>query len=285
VTQKLLALYGLKWNPFSADIPVEALWSFPRLEHFCWRVEGQVREGGFALITGDPGTGKSVALRILAHHLRKLGDLQVGVLTRPQSAMADFYREMGQLFGVALVPHNRWAGFKALRHRWTAHVEATRHRPVLLVDEAQEVAPQVLAELRILASTEFDSRSILTIVLCGDARLTQQFRREDLLPVASRIRVRLNLDYLTPKDLLEWLQHVLHQAGAPRLMTPELMTTLAEHAAGNLRVLATMGSELLALGAKREITQLDQKLYFEAFATQPRSRATAQPPVAIGVRG
>ena len=46
MTQKLLALYGLKWNPFSADVPVEALWSFPKLEHFCWRVEGQVREGG-----------------------------------------------------------------------------------------------------------------------------------------------------------------------------------------------------------------------------------------------
>lgn len=71
MTQKLLALYGLKWNPFSADIPVEALWSFPKLEHFCWRVEGQVREGGFALITGDPGTGESVALRILANHLRE----------------------------------------------------------------------------------------------------------------------------------------------------------------------------------------------------------------------
>ena len=40
----LLALYGLKWNPFSADVPSEALWRFPRLEHFCWRIENQVRE-------------------------------------------------------------------------------------------------------------------------------------------------------------------------------------------------------------------------------------------------
>jgi len=284
VTQKLLALYGLKWNPFSADVPVEALWRFPTLDHFCWRIEGQLREGGFALITGDPGTGKSVALRIVAHHLRDLPDAEVGVLTRPQSAMADFYREMGQLFGVALVPHNRWAGFKVLRHRWTTHVEATRHRPVLLVDEAQEVAPAVLAELRILASTEFDSRSILTIVLCGDSRLTQQFRREELLPIASRIRVRLNLDYLTPKDLLDWLHHALDQAGAPQLMTPELMTTLTEHAAGNLRVLATMGNDLLTLGAKREIATLDQKLYFEAFAPQPRPSTKAQASVATAGR-
>jgi len=272
---KLLSLYGLKWNPFSADVPVEALWSFPKLEHFCWRMENHVREGGFALISGDPGTGKSVALRTLAHHLEGLRDAQVGVLTRPQSAIADFYRELGQLFGVPLAPHNRWAGFKALRQKWLTHVEATRYRPVLLVDEAQEVPPAVLAELRILASADFDSRSILSVVLCGDARLTQQFRREELLPIASRIRTRLSLDYLSPQQLHEWLCHVLEQAGNPKLMTPELMTTLTEHAAGNLRVLATMGNELLALATRRELAQLDQKLYFEAFTpkAQPKPRA------------
>ena len=66
---RLLALYGLKWNPFSADIPVAALWTPPKLDHFRWRMEQQVRDGGFALSAGDPGTGKSVALRLLAHHL------------------------------------------------------------------------------------------------------------------------------------------------------------------------------------------------------------------------
>src|SRR6266705_1482561 len=159
--------------------------------------EYQVREGGFALITGDPGTGKSAALRLLAHHLATLPDVQVGVVVRPQSGLGDFYREIGGLFGVVLAPHNRWAGFKALREKWLAHVEATRYRPVLLIDEAQEMSHPVLAELRILASTDFDSRAILTVVLVGDGRLVQEFRREALLPIASRIRVRLNLDYLT----------------------------------------------------------------------------------------
>jgi general secretion pathway protein A len=272
MTHRLQALYGLKWNPFSPDVPVEALWRSQPTEHFCWRMESLVRDGGFALITGDPGTGKSVALRILAAHLGGLPDIQTGVLTRPQSGLGDFYREIGQLFGVALVPHNRWAGFKALRQTWLTHVEATHCRPVLLIDEAQEMPASVLAELRILTSTDFDSRCILTIVLCGDGRLTQQFRHEDLLPIASRIRTRLLLDYLSPKELLEWLHHVLAHAGQPHLITSEVMTTLAEHAAGNLRVLANLANELLVVAARREISQIDQKLYFEVFATQTRPK-------------
>jgi type II secretory pathway predicted ATPase ExeA len=282
VTHKLLALYGLKWNPFTADVPVEALWTPPSLDHFRWRMEHQVREGGFALITGDPGTGKSVALRLLAHHLATLPDVEVGVVMRPQSGLGDFYREIGALFGVVLAPHNRWAGFKALREKWLVHVEATRYRPVLLVDEAQEMSHSVLAELRILASTDFDSRAILTVVLVGDGRLVQEFRREVLLPIASRIRVRLNLDYLTPKELLDWLRHATDQAGNPQLMTPELMTTLAEHAAGNLRVLSIMASDLLALAARRELRQLDQKLYLDAYAQQPRPRSRTAETTARG---
>lgn len=275
MNNKLLALFGLKWNPFLPDVPVEALWKSAEVEHFCWRMQGLSRDGGFALITGDPGTGKSVSLRILAHHLAGLPDIVTGELTRPQSSIGDFYRELGDLFGVSLSPHNRWAGFKVLRQTWLAHVDSTRFRPVLLVDEAQEMPPSVLGELRLLASTNFDSRSILTVVLTGDARLIRGFRRDELLPVASRIRVRLTHDYLTPKHLLEWLQHALAHAGQPNLMSSEVMTTLSEHAAGNLRVLANMGNDLLAQAVRNELSQIDQKLYFEVFvADKTRAKAT-----------
>jgi KaiC/GvpD/RAD55 family RecA-like ATPase len=74
-------------------------------------VEQLVADGGFALITGDPGTGKSVALRLLAERLDRLRDVVVGVVTRPQSGAADFYRELGELFNVKLSPHNRVVGF------------------------------------------------------------------------------------------------------------------------------------------------------------------------------
>src|SRR5271163_1146337 len=146
----MLALYGLKWNPFAPNVPTEALHVTTRLESFCWRVQQLAGEGGFALVTGVPGCGKSASLRILSASLETQRDVTVGVISRPQANIADFYREMGELFGVELRPHNRYAGARILRQRWQAHIQSPLTRPVLLVDEAQGMQLSVLAELHLL---------------------------------------------------------------------------------------------------------------------------------------
>ena len=100
---------------------------------------------------GDPGTGKSAALRILAERLGNFRDVVIGVLSRPQASLADFYRELGHLFAVPLAPHNRWASAKVLREKWLHHIENSLYRPVLLIDEAQEMSSSALSELRFLS--------------------------------------------------------------------------------------------------------------------------------------
>lgn len=270
MNKKLLGLYGLKFNPFSPQVPAGALLASPQIESFCWRIEQQIGEGGFALALGDPGAGKSAALRILCERLSSLRDLCVGLLTRPQANLADFYRELGHLFGVPLSPHNRWSSAKVLREKWLAHIDASLYRPVLLIDEAQEIKSAVLSELRLLASADLDSRSILTIILAGDQRLAARLEEMDLLPIASRIRSRLRLEGLSPKQLQECLNHLLKTAGNPRLLTTPLIATLCEHAAGNLRLLMNMANDLLAAAAHQERDQIDEKLYFEVFALDPK---------------
>jgi general secretion pathway protein A len=270
MNKRLLNLYGLKFNPFSSQAPVAALWPTPPIQSFCWRIEQQIGEGGFALVTGDPGVGKSAALRMLSEHLTGLRDLGVAVLTRPQAKMADFYRELGHLFGVSLTPSNRWHSSKSLREKWLAHIEAALYRPVLIIDEAQETHSLVLSELRLLASADLDSRSILTIVLAGDQRLAARLEEPDLLPIASRVRSRLRLEALSPKTLQECLQHLLKAAGNPKLLTPSLIQTLCEHATGNLRLLMNMANDLLAAASHQEREVLDEKLFFEVFSLDPR---------------
>ena len=279
MNQKLLALYGLKWNPFTPDVPTEALYVPPQIENFCWRIEqAHLREGGFALVHGDPGSGKSVVMRLLAERLSRLADLSVGVIHHPQSNLSDFYRELGDIFGIAMRMSNRWGGFKALRARWLDHLGSANRRPVILIDEAQEMAPIVLSELRLLASARFDSQSLLCVVLSGDARLLDKLRREELIPLGSRIRTRLATGVATREELLACLEHLLAAAGNAGLMTQELRHTLVDHAAGNYRIFISMAAELLMAAAQRDITVLDEKLYLQVFAAPathpPRRTAT-----------
>jgi len=276
--KQLLALYGLKFNPFAQDVPKDALWLSPGVDLFLSRLEMLTTTGGFALITGEPGTGKSKLLQLIDVRLATLPDIVVGVLSRPQSMMSDLYRELGELFGIKLAPANRYGCFKTLRERWQEHCRAHLLRPVLLVDEAQQTPNECFTELRLLSAARFDSTPLLTVVLAGDARLPERFRQPELLPLGSRIRTRLTLEPLPPPVLLDFLEHSLEAAGAPGLMTTPLKTALTEHAAGNLRILSHMAHELLVTASLQNLPQLDEKLFLSLFSKpspQKRARFTA----------
>ena len=101
-----------------------------------------------------------------------------------------------------------------------------RIRPVLLVDETQEMAGDVLAELRILSSADFDATSLLAMVLSGDGRLLELLGQEQLVPLGTRIRTRLLTETAPREELLELLRHTLAKTGNATLMTAELMDTL-----------------------------------------------------------
>jgi general secretion pathway protein A len=142
-----------------------------------------------------------------------------------------------------------------------------------LVDEARQMSADVLSELRILCSADFDSTLLLTVVLSGDGRLLKLLRHQDLVSLGIRIRTRLVTEPATREELLELLGHALSKAGSASLMTSELMEILVAHSAGNYHLLITMGGELLAYGMAHEVPQLDEKCYLEAY--QPRNTRPA----------
>ena len=131
------------------------------------------------------------------------------------------------------------------------------------------MSPEVLGELRILSSADFDATSLLTVVLSGDGRLLELLRQERPRPAGepdshaagdrSRRRARSCSSCSATR---------CSKAGNATLMTAELMDTLVDHSAGNYRLLMIMGAELLAYGMAHDVAQLDEKCYLEVF--QPR---------------
>jgi general secretion pathway protein A len=247
--KKLLSLWGLKWNPFSPELPSEGLLvtASDRELRLARRAAGP---GG--RLRADLGRVGNRASRWPADRRRtpgraaRRGGRGAGAAAVQE---ADFYRELGDIFSVKLSPSNRWGGFKALRERWRP-IWPSRIKPVLLIDEAQEMAPEVLSELRMLSSADFDATSLLTVVLSGDGRLPELLRHPDLIPLGTRIRTRLNTEAPRARNSANSSAR-LGQGRQRHADDAELMDTLVDHAAGNYRLLMTMGGELLAYGMAR----------------------------------
>jgi len=261
--RRMLAFFGLKYDPFLPDLPVDDIWISPKAESFLFRVETLVLDGGFAVLSGPSGLGKSKLLQLLAHRLAQIDGVVVRDTERPTSSLGDFYRELGDLFGVTLSVANRYGSFKALRDKWRTHVKNTLMHPVLLLDEAQETAANTLNELRILGSERFDSKNLLTVVLCGDDRLPARFRRPELIPLGTRVRTRLVLQPYAPDELRALLDHLLDRAGAPALLTDGLRDVLVRQCLGNPRVLCNTAHTLLVAAYRKEQAVLDEGLYLE----------------------
>jgi general secretion pathway protein A len=127
---------------------------------------------------------------------------------------------------------------------------------------------EVLGELWILSSADFDATSLLTVILSGDGRLLELLRQEHLIPLGIRIRTRLVNEVVSREELLEHFGHALSKARKATLMTTELEDTLVDHSAGDYRLLMIMSAELLAYGMAHDVAQLDEKCYLEVF--QPK---------------
>jgi general secretion pathway protein A len=107
----------------------------------------------------------------------------------------------------------------------------------------------------------------------------EKLRREELIPLGSRIRTRLATEFASRDELLACLDHLLAGAGNASLMTPQLRHTLCDHAAGNYRIMTTLAAELLAAAAQRDLPVLDEKLYLDVFVqpdTSPQRRTAAR---------
>jgi len=128
------------------------------------------RRGGFAVVTDDPGNRQ---LRLSAYPRRAIGggrDVNLGMISRPRPTSPTSGRPVRR----PTKPHNRWGAAKILRQSWQAHIDTALSRPVLIVDEAQEIGSPVLSELRLFASAKLNSYFLPTVVCAGDTCLIER---------------------------------------------------------------------------------------------------------------
>lgn len=209
------SFFGLNEKPFSITPDPRYLFMSERHgEALAHLVYGVTESGGFVQLTGEVGTGKTTLVRSLL--LNRMPDnADVAVVLNPQITVQEFLLTICEELDIA-VPE-RQDSIKTLtdalnHHLLSAH--AAGRRTILIVDEAQNLAPAVLEQVRMLTNLETSRQKLLQIILIGQPELRELLGRNDLRQLAQRITGRYHLEPLTREESAQYIEHRLRVAGA-----------------------------------------------------------------------
>ncbi|MGI9199422.1 MAG: AAA family ATPase [Woeseiaceae bacterium] len=209
------SFFGLNEKPFSITPDPRYLFMSERHgEALAHLVYGVTESGGFIQLTGEVGTGKTTLCRTLLLN-RMPGNADVAVVLNPQLSAPEFLEAICEELSIE-VP-SPGGSIKALinalnKHLLSAHSEG--RRTILIVDEAQNLAPDVLEEVRLLTNLETSKQKLLQIILIGQPELRELLARNDLRQLAQRITGRYHLEPLTRDETDQYIEHRLQVAGA-----------------------------------------------------------------------
>jgi len=209
----LSAWFGLKRMPFEKDIKPRDLFEAGALRECSARLDHIKRAGGIMLLTGDPGVGKTVAIRRFTDSLNE--NLYRPLYT-PLSTLTriDVLRHLNQLFGL---PHSSAKStlYTQIQKEILESREQRGRTAVLIIDEAQLLQIGPLQELRLLTNFKMDSCEPFVLILAGQSDLDRVMDYAILEPFAQRLRLRYHMPPLAPEESAAYVEHHLKLAGAP----------------------------------------------------------------------
>ncbi|MEM8815623.1 MAG: AAA family ATPase [Pseudomonadota bacterium] len=208
------SFFGLNEKPFSITPDPRYLFMSERHgEALAHLVYGVTESGGFIQLTGEVGTGKTTLVRTLLLN-RMPENADVAVVLNPQLSALEFLATICEELGIsASDPGSSKALIDALnRHLLTAHADG--RRTILVVDEAQNLARDVLEQVRLLTNLETSKQKLLQIILIGQPELRELLARNDLRQLAQRITGRYHLEPLSREETATYIEHRLKVAGA-----------------------------------------------------------------------
>jgi general secretion pathway protein A len=205
------AWYGFTEKPFNLTPDPKYLYLSQRhAEAFAHLEFGHRERGGFILITGEVGTGKTTLARYFLSHLP--GDTHTAVVLYPALTAAELLRSILDDLHVEPAGDSLKSLVDAL-HRFLLEARAANRNVVLLIDESQDLPAEVLEQVRLISNLETDTEKLIQIVLMGQSELRDLLARHELRQLAQRVTARYHLSPLTLEETESYIQHRLRVAG------------------------------------------------------------------------
>jgi len=203
--------FGLNRHPFGKEIEPDDLFPSSGSQELGVRLAHLIDMRGIGLITGDSGSGKTSACRKVVSALHT-GLHRVVYVAYSTGNVMDVYKSIAWEMGLP-TERNRAALYRQIRTEVTRLCTEARCRPVLLVDEAHHLRPDVLEDLRLLTNYQMDAENRLCLLLIGQPELRRRLGMAVYEALCQRIVVRYHLGGLTRDELSSYLAHLLRLAG------------------------------------------------------------------------
>jgi general secretion pathway protein A len=219
-----LTFFGLAEKPFAITPDPRYLYLSARhADALAHLVYGINEAGGFIQLTGEVGTGKTTTIRSLLARAPK--NAEIALILNPRLSATEFLRSLCEELGLGVTDsaESNTKELVDLLNRHLLRTHAQGRRVVLIVDEAQNLSPDVLEQIRLLTNLETETQKLLQIILIGQPELRTLLAREDLRQLAQRITGRYHLDPLSREETSAYVRHRLRVAGA----TAEIFTRAA----------------------------------------------------------
>ncbi len=262
--RKILSRFGLGRLPFTREVDLPDLFLSPSAKENLAALKAAVEGRASAVLTGDPGTGKTFLLRALEGKLNP-SRFRVTYIHNAKVSRRDFYRQLSSALG--LEPK---ASAPALFRRIQTHIEemasGQKVHPVLVLDEAHLLPFSVLEHLHILLNYQRDSRSFLSLILVGLPQLREVLKRNLLASLAARLPVRIALEPLDVSGVDAYLRHRMKIAGSSQeVFSEEAYLFIREATGGVMRKIDVLALTCLGLVSKeKRSTIVDGKTVQEA---------------------
>ncbi|MFT3987324.1 ExeA family protein [Aestuariivirga sp.] len=229
---------------------------------------GVMHQAGFTVITGEVGCGKTTLIR---HLLAQVSDrLTIGLLSNTQFPPGELMRWVLMAFDQNFDQSSNIGVFRDFQNFLIAQY-AKGKQTVLIVDEAQNLSPQALEELRMLSNINADKDSLLQIVLAGQPELRATLQKPELRQFVQRVASEFHVDPLDPADVHHYISHRLQVAGCPiALFSRKASALVAEATGGVPRRINLLCDTALVYGFAKGAQYISSKLLESVLADKQK---------------
>ncbi len=258
--------YGLKERPFTLLPDPDFLYLSPQHKLARAYLEYGIKQRvGFVVLTGEVGTGKTTLLKSLLQ--TREGNQHLGVLYQTSVGAEDLLELLIQEFEVRGNPRTRTARLAAF-NQFLLNAYGRGEHVVLLVDEAQNLGPQALEELRLLSNLQGDKEPLLQVILVGQPGLRDRLRHPALRQLAQRVAVHYHLRPLDLTESKEYVRFRLARAGGSGIFTESALEKLFSYTQGVPRRLNVWCDLALVAGFAEGRQEIDGEFIETVFQAQ-----------------